>query len=87
MTAYPQVLKCRRMTKLEKKLVLNTIHNRISHLERNLPKLKAHRDWGLQKGKLGNIPYIAEDLRELADALEIYAGPDFTLDDMQDYAG
>lgn len=75
------------MTKEEKEIVLNGIHNYSAEIERLLPHLRNSCRFGLQRGKLGNLEWLAMRLHQLADEIEKYKDDDFTLEDMQDYRG
>lgn len=70
----------------KKILILNKIHNLSSNLERDgLKHIRDNCKWGLKKGKYGIHELTINDLRELADALELYMSDEFTLDDIQFY--
>ncbi len=71
--------------KENKKIVLNTIDNCSLELIEWLSYLRQSCQFGLHKGKLGNISWYVNILRELADALEAYNDDSFTLSDLQDY--
>lgn len=75
------------MLKSDKELILNEIHNYSAEVERLLPNLRKHCEWGLQKGKPGNLSWFALKLHQLADALGEYNEDYFDLDDLQDYNG